>query len=179
MELTQRVGFSEDVLRDLARRVGGRQAADRAPRARASLGSGELFLARIILDGGARWRRLVAEQVDPAHRGDERLGRLIEKLRTFCDVEADEGGDFIRWLQDSTDDDELMTLVAEVSAGSGPELTEEAIRQQLRRVMLEQWKAQARETTAAVRRAADRDDLEAVADLQMQLVELKSRKPDF
>ena len=72
-----------------------------------------------------------------------------------------------------------MMLVAEVSTGAGPELTEEAIRLQLQRVMLEQWKAEAREITAAVRRAADRDDLEAVADLQQKLVEMKSRKPDF
>ena len=72
-----------------------------------------------------------------------------------------------------------MMLVAEVSTGAGPELAEDAIRLQLQRVMLEQWKAQAREITAAFRRAADRDDLEAVADLQQKLVGLKSRKPDF
>jgi DNA primase len=179
MELTQRMGFSEDVLRDLARRMGGQRGADRSPRAGPSLGSGELFLARIILDGGPRWRRLVADQVDPTHRGDERLGRLIEKLKIFSADEANEDRDFIRWLQDSTVDDELMVLVAEVSAGSGPELSEESIRLQLQRVMLEQWKAQAHEITAAVRHAADREDLEAVADLQRKLVELKSRKPDF
>ncbi len=179
MELTQRMGFSEDVLRDLARRMGGQRGADRSPRAGTSLGSGELFLARIILDGGPRWRRLVADQVDPAHRGDERLGRLIEKLKIFSADEANEDRDFIRWLQEATVDDELMVLVAEVSAGSGPELSEESIRLQLQRVMLEQWKAQAHEITAAVRHAADREDLEAVADLQRKLVELKSRKPDF
>ena len=179
MELTQRMGFSEGVLRDLARQMGGRRGPVTAPQARSSLGSGEFFLARIILDGDARWRRLVADQVDPAHRGDERLSRLIENLKIFSEDEANDDGDFVRWLQDSSEDDELMMLVAEVSTGAGPELTEDAIRLQLQRVMLEQWKAQAREITAAVRRAADRDDLGAVADLQQKLVEVKSRKPDF
>jgi DNA primase len=179
MELTQRMGFSEAVLRDLARQMGRRRGPVAAPKARASLGSGEFLLARIILDGDARWRRLVADQVDPAHRGDERLSRLIENLRIFSGDDANDDGDFVRWLQDSSEDEELMMLVAEVSTGAGPELTEDSIRLQLQRVMLEQWKAEAREITAAVRRAADRDDLGAVADLQQKLVEVKSRKPDF
>ncbi len=179
MELTQRIGFSQDVLRDLARRVGGQGGATRAPSVRPSLGAGELFLARIILDGGTGWRRLVADQVEPAHRGDERLGRLIEALRVFCSDEAKADGDFVRWLQDSVEDEELMMLVAQVSAGAGPELTEDTIRMQLQRVVLEQWKAQARDLTAAIRRAEDRDDLEAVAELQQQLGELRSRRPDF
>ncbi len=70
-------------------------------------------------------------------------------------------------------------LVAEVSAGAGPELTEDSIRMQLQRVMLEQWKAQARDLTAAIRRAEDRDDLQRVADLQEKLGELRLRRPDF
>jgi len=179
MELTQRMGFSEDVLRDLARRMAGQRGPAATPGARPSLGSGELFLARIILDGEARWRRLVADKVDPAHRGDERLGRLIESLKIFSNEKADDDGDFVRWLQESSEDDELMMLVAEVSTGGGPDLTEDAVRHQLQRVMLEQWKAEAREITAAIRRAADRDDLGAVADLQQKLVEVRSRKPDF
>jgi len=179
LELTQRMGFSEGVLRDLARQMGGRQGPVAAPSSRPSLGSGEFFLARIILDGDARWRRLVADQVDPAHRCDERLSRIIEQLKVFCSDQANDDRDFSRWLQDSSEDDEVMMLVAEVSTGAGPELTEDTIRLQLQRVMLEQWKAQAREFTAAVRRAADRDDLGAVADLQQKLVEVKSRKPDF
>ena len=179
LELTQRVGFSQDVLRDLARRVGGHGGAVRAPSVRPSLGAGELFLARIILDGGARWRRLIADQVESAHRDDERLGRLIEALRVFSGGEANADGDFVRWLQDTIDDDELMMLVAQVSAGAGPELTEDTIRLQLQRVMLEQWRAQARDLTAAIRRAEDRDDLQTVADLQTKLGALRSRRPNF
>ena len=179
MELTQRMGFSEGVLRDLARRMGGHRGSDRAPSVRPSLGAGELFLARIILDGGVRWRRLVADQVEPAHRDDERLGRLIEALRIFSADEVNDDEDFVRWLQETIEDEELMMLVAEVSAGAGPDLTDDKIRLQLQRVMLEQWKIQARETTAAIRRAEDRDDLQGVAGLQEKLGELRSRKPDF
>ncbi len=179
MELTQRIGFSQDVLRDLARRVGGRGGASRAPSARPSLGAGELFLARIILDGGARWRRLVADQVNPAHRGDERLGRLIEALRTFYGEDTNDDESFVRWLQENLEDEELMMLVAQVSAGAGPELTEDSIRLQLRRVMLEQWKTEANRLTAAIRRADERGDHERVADLQKQKGELRSRMPDF
>jgi len=179
MELTQRIGFSEDVLRDLARRMGGHRDAARAPTLRSSLGAGEHFLTRIILDGGDRWRRLVADQVEPAQRGDERLGRLIEALRIFSGDEANAEENFVRWLQETIEDEELMMLVAEVSAGVGPELTEDSIRLQLQRVMLEQWKAQARELTAAIRRAEDRDDVQRVADLQEKLGELRLRRPDF
>jgi len=179
MELTQRIGFSQDVLRDLARRVGGRGGASRAPSARPSLGAGELFLARIILDGGARWRRLVADQVNPAHRGDERLGRLIEALRTFYGEDTNDDESFVRWLQENLEDEELMMLVAQLSAGAGPELTEDSIRLQLRRVMLEQWKTEANRLTAAIRRADERGDHERVADLQKQKGELRSRMPDF
>ncbi len=88
MELTQRIGFSQDVLRDLARKMGGHPGAARPPSVRASLGAGEHFLARIILDGGDRWRRLVADQVEPAYMSDERLGRLIEALGVFTADEA-------------------------------------------------------------------------------------------
>ena len=179
MELTQRIGFSQDVLRDLARRVGGQGGASRAPSARPSLGAGELFLARIILDGGTRWRRLVADQVNPAHRGDERLGRLIEALRTFSGEETNDDGSFVRWLQENVEDEELMMLVAQVSAGAGPELTEDSIRLQLRRVMLEQWKTEANRLTAAIQRADERGDHKRVADLQKQKRDLRSRVPDF
>ena len=179
MELTQRIGFSQDVLRDLARRVGGQGGSSRAPSARPSLGAGELFLARIILDGGTRWRRLVADQVNPAHRGDERLGRLIEALRTFSGEETNDDGSFVRWLQENVEDEELMMLVAQVSAGAGPELTEDSIRLQLRRVMLEQWKTEANRLTAAIQRADERGDHKRVADLQKQKRDLRSRVPDF
>jgi DNA primase len=179
IELNQKIGFSEHVLRDLARRVGGRGVGPRPPASSSSLGAGELLLVRIILDGGEGWRRVVAEQVDPAHRGDARVGRLIEALRSFAADGSGRPGDFLRWLQEQIDDDELMTLVAEVSAGVGPELSEDAIRVQLRRVLLEQWKTEANRLTAAIGRAEERGDLERVAELQLQKGELRSRRPDF
>jgi len=179
MELTQRIGFSTDVLRDLARRMSGPRSSAPAPTARPSLAAGEFFLVRIILDGDLPWQRLVADQVEPAHRGDPRVGRLIEALRTFTIAESRGGVGFVRWLQDEIDDEELMMLVAEVSAGAGPELTEEAIRRQLHRVLLEQWKVEARDLTAAIRRAEDRDDVQEVAVLQTKLAELRVRQPDF
>jgi DNA primase len=179
LELTQRVGFSQDVLRDLARRLGGPRGPNPAPTVRPTLSAGELFLVRIILDGDARWRRLIADQVDPAQRGDPRVGRLIQALQRFLDDEAHNARDFVRWAQEMVDDDDLMILVAEVSAGHGPELTDDTVRMQLRRVMLEQWKAQARELTAAIRRAEDRDDLGEVAALQEKLGEIRVRRPDF
>ena len=57
--------------------------------------------------------------------------------------------------------------------------TEDSIRLQLQRVMPEQWRAQGRDLTAAIRRAEDRDDLRRVADLQEKLGELRLRRPDF
>ncbi|MCU0305614.1 MAG: DNA primase [Thermoanaerobaculales bacterium] len=181
IELTQRVGFSQDVLRDLARRVSGRQAAQRPPAGRSSLAAGELLLARIVLDGGSRWRRVVAREVEPSHRGDPRLGRLIEALRRFLVDEVDDRDDtaFVRWLQRSTDDDELLTLVAEVSAATAPELNDDVVRRQLHRVLLEQWRAEARALTAAIRRADDGGDLDRVAELQRELSRLRLRQPEL
>jgi DNA primase len=179
LELTQRVGFSEAVLRDLARRMGDHRGVAKAPAARTSLAVGELFLARIILDGEDRWRRLIAREVDPLHRGDQRLGRLIGELRRFTERVSDDTRDFVRWLQEDVEDEELMLLVAEVSTAAGPELTDEAIKMQLRRVLLEQWKAQARDLTAQIRRAEDLGDDAAVGGLQTKLAEFRSRRPDF
>ena len=185
MELTQRVGFSADVLRDLARRMSGGRGSVRVPSARPSLAAGELLLARIILDGSDHWRELIAREVDPAHRADPRLGRLIRELQRFAREASSDGADFVRWLQEETGADgdeessELMMLVAEVSTAAGPELNEESIRMQLHRVLLEQWKAQARVLTAEIRKTEDRDDLEGVTRLQLELGELRSRKPDF
>jgi len=185
MELTQRVGFSADVLRDLARRMSGGRGPVRAPSARPSLAAGELMLARIILDGSDHWRRLIAREVVSVHRADPRLGHLIQELQRFAGDDASDSGDFVRWLQErqgvegDEDHSELMMLVAEVSTAAGPELTEDSIRMQLHRVLLEQWKAQARDLTAEIRQAEDRDDLPRVARLQGELGELRSRKPDF
>jgi len=179
MELTQRVGFSVDVLRDLARRLGGPRGAAPAPSIRPTLSAGEFFLVRIIIDGDARWQRLIADQVEPAQRGDPRVGRLIDALRRFVGNQTNDGGDFVRWLQGEIDDADLMSMVAEVSAGRGPNLTDETVRLQLHRVMLEQWKAQARDLTAAIRRAEDRKDLLRVAELQQKLGEFRLRRPDF
>jgi len=179
LELTQRVGFSESVLRDLARRMGDRRSVARAPAASSSLAVGELYLARIILDGEDRWRQLIARNVEPAHRGDVRLGRLISELRRFTDTGDGETRDFVRWLQEEVEDEELMLLVAEVSTAAGPELADEAIRMQLQRVLLEQWKAQARDLTAEIRSAEDSGDEAAVGELQKRIAELRSRRPDF
>ena len=185
MELTQRIGFSADVLRDLARRMSGGRGPDRAPAPRASLGAGELLLARIILDGSDDWRRLIAREVAPVHRSDPRLGRLIRELQRFTRDESSRGKDFVRWLQEeqgAVGDEEsadLMVFVAEVSTAAGPEVTDDAIRVQLQRVLLEQWKAQARDLTAEIRRAEDRGDLAKVARLQQELRELRSRRPGF
>jgi DNA primase len=180
-ELTQRVGFSQDVLRDLARRLSGGHAVQRATSVRSSLAAGELLLARIVLDGGSRWRTVIAREVEPALRGDPRLGRLIESLRRFLVDEADDddGAAFVRWLQRSTSDEELMALVAEVSAATAPELSEDAVRWQLNRVLLEQWRAEARQLTAAIRRADDGGDLERVAQLQRELSDLRLRQPEL
>ncbi|MEX1310926.1 MAG: hypothetical protein AB1Z65_10945, partial [Candidatus Sulfomarinibacteraceae bacterium] len=185
MELTQRIGFSADVLRDLARRMSGGRGPDRAPAPRTSLGAGELLLARIILDGSDDWRRLIAREVAPVHRSDPRLGRLICELQRFTRDESSRGTDFVRWLQEeqgAAGDEEsadLMVFVAEVSTAAGPELTDDAIRMQLQRVLLEQWKAQARDLTAEIRRAEDRGDLTKVARLQQEMRELRSRRPGF
>jgi DNA primase len=178
-ELTQRIGFSEDVLRDLARRVGSDRRAAPAPKVQTSLGAGELLLVRIVLDGGPKWRTIVADHVEPENLDDARVRRLLEALRGYekSGTSGDDG--FVRWLQAEIDDDELMSLVAQVSAGSGPELTDDAIRRQLHRVVLEQWKAQARALTAAIRRAEDRGDDQRVADLQEKMRDLRSRRPEF
>jgi DNA primase len=180
MEIAQRLGLTEHVVRDLARRHGGSGGSGFVRRSLSSLPSGELMLSRIIIEGDSRWRRLVAEQVEPELRGDPRVARLISALRRFRGGAGEREGDFVRWLRDNTgDDDELMTLVAEVSTGSGPELTDDGARRQLERVLIEQWRAQARQLTAAIRCAEDDGDVETVTGLQEAMRELRTRRPDF
>ena len=143
------------------------------------------MLARIILDGSDQWRQLIAREVVSVHRADPRLGLLIQELQRFTGDESSNSGDFVRWLQDRQGvegdgkNSELMMLVAEVSTAAGPELTDKSIRMQLHRVLLEQWKAQARDLTSEIRQAEDRDDLPRVARLQGELGEIRLRKPDF
>ncbi len=178
LELTQRVGFSEAVLRDLAHRAHRRSGGSVAPPpASPTLTAGEHLLARIIIEGGVEWQRVVAREVDLGARGDPRLGRLIDAVRRFVE-NGPTGSDFVDWLQ-AESEDELVTLVAEVSARSGPELGDDAIRRQLRRVLIEQWRAEARDVTSAIRHAEDRGDLERVSELQRRLAQLRSRRPDF
>jgi len=179
LEIAQRVGLTEHVVRDLARRLAGARGAAPASSTFGSLGAGELMLSRIILDGGGRWRRLVADQVDADLRSDSRVGRLITALRRFEDDGEPADDDFVRWLRNSVDDEELLTLVAEVSAGTGPELTDDAIRRQLERVLLEQWRIQARRLNDAIRRAESDGDVAAVTQLQEAMRELRMRRPEL
>ncbi|HSL17706.1 MAG TPA: DNA primase [Methylomirabilota bacterium] len=179
-ELTQRIGFSEDVLRDLARQVRGQSPTSTASSLRSPLSSGESFLARIMIDGGRHWQSLIAEELEASHIEDARVGRLLESLRTFAARPAADDREFVRWLSENCgDDDELMTLVAQVSNTPGPELSDDSIRRQLHRTLLQQWKAQAGLLTAAIRQAEDRGDMEQISVLQARKRELRTRRPDF
>jgi hypothetical protein len=178
MELSIRLGFSAEVLRDLARRVGGRQAPIRRPTPQ-SLPSGEAMLVRIMLEGGSKWRRSIAREIDPSLRSDPRVGRLVEALREFEEGEDDGSRDFFAWLRRSDKDDELTTLVAQVATSEVPALTEEAIRKQLTVALTEQWKVQAKRLTEEIRRAESKRDDDSVAVLQERLHRLRSRRPEL
>lgn len=178
MELSIRLGFSAEVLRDLARRVGGRPAPIRRPTPQ-SLPSGEAMLVRIMLEGGSKWRRSIAREIDPSLRSDPRVGRLVEALREFEEGEDDGSRDFFAWLRRSDKDDELTTLVAQVATSEVPALTEEAIRKQLTVALTEQWKVQAKRLTEEIRRAESKRDDDSVAVLQERLHRLRSRRPEL
>jgi DNA primase len=179
MELSVRLGFSAEVLRDLARRVGARPSSTRrlGP---GPLASGEAMLVRIMLEAGATWQRRLAREIDPTLRSDPRVGRLVEALREFVTEEVRESGrDFVAWLQRHVHDDELTALVAQVAATDTPALTEEAIRIQLAVALREQWKIESKRLTEEIRRAESKHDDEAVAVLQERLHRLRSRRPEL
>jgi hypothetical protein len=178
MELSLRLGFSAEVLRDLARKVGGQHTPNRRA-ASQSLPSGEAMLVRIMLEGGATWRRRIARDIDPSLRSDPRVGRLVEALRKFEEEEDVGGRDFLAWLRRGGQDDELTTLVARVVATDAPALTEEAIKKQLAVALTEQWKVQAKRLTDEIRRAESNHDDESVAVLQGRLHRLRSRRPEL
>jgi DNA primase len=178
MELSVRLGFSPDVLRDLARKVRSRPAAS-ARSDPPSIPSGETMLVRIMLEGGPSWRSKIARHVDPSLRADPRVGRLVEALRSFEADPSVDREDFYGWLAGSVEDEELTTLMARVATAPAPQLTEEAIRKQLEITLLEQWKVEAKRLTAAIRRAEQDGDEGSIPALQQQLRELKSRRPEL
>ncbi len=175
-QLGQRLGLSDAALRELARSA-PRTADVRVAPGRPALASGETMLVRIVLDGGRCWQQLIADQVEPGAGSDARLARLIGALRSY--LEDDSEVSFARWLQDRVDDDELLTLVAEVATRPGPELTDEAVRRQLGLLLREQWRAAAGRLGAEVRAAEDAGDTARVDELQRQLSELRTRRPGF
>lgn len=180
LELAQRIGFSAGVLRDLARRMGrGRPTPTPTSDTRSTMAAGELLLARVIVDGDDRWRRIIAREVDPGERADPRLAELVRALRDYDREVAPGGQDFVRWLQDRTDGESLVLLAAEVAAVGGPELTDETVRIQLERTLIEQWKAQAGRLTAAIRRAEEAGDDQRVAELSVEKTRLRSKRPEF
>lgn len=178
MELSLRLGFTAEVLRDLARRVGGQQMPTRKS-APPSLPSGEAMLVRIVLEGGAKWRRWIAREIEPSLRSDPRVGRLVEALQEFEANEGEGGRDFLAWMRLRAPDDELTTLVARVAATEAPALTEEAIKKQLTVAVTEQSKIQAKRLTEEIRRAESKRDDASVAVLQERLQQLRSRRPEL
>jgi DNA primase len=172
MELSVRLGFSAEVLRDLGRKLQP-QTPGSAPAAGSAMPSGEEMLARIVLEGGPEWRSRIAREVEPSLRRDSRLTRLLEALRSFeADEEVDD--DFYGWLRGNVDDPELTALLARVATTEAPELSEEAIRKQFALTLSEQRRGQARQLTEAIRKAEQAGDEELIAQLQGELRRLRS-----
>jgi DNA primase len=178
IELSTRIGFSTEVLRDLARKLQSRPAASR-PSGPSAMPAGEIMLARIVLDGGPEWRSKIARDLEPSLRSDPRLARLLEALRSFESDDSADREDFYGWLRRNVDDEGLTALLARVAADEAPKLTEEAIRKQLTLTLSEQWRSQARRLTEAIRKAEQDGDEELIAQIQDELRRLRSRRPEF
>jgi hypothetical protein len=116
--------------------------------------------------------------VDPSLRSDPRVRRLVEALRRYTEA-AEKDEDFSTWLLKEADDEELTTLLAHLINAEGPELTEATIRKQLTVTLTEQWRNQARRLTGQIQQAEQRGDDEAVATLQRELSDIRSRRPDY
>jgi DNA primase len=178
MGLSLRLGFSTEVLLDLAAKMRARVTSSR-PGGPRPVPTGEAMLVRIVLDGGNAWRSTVARQIDPSLRSDARVRRLLEALRSFdADPQADRD-DFFGWLTRNLDDDEVTSLVAKIATADAPELTDHTIRRQLTVTLTEQWRSQARRLTDAIRRAEENGDADTIAALQDELRSLRSRRPEL
>jgi len=181
MELSLRLGFSTEVLRDLARRTrnqtppGGRPP----PRSPHSLPSGEAMLARIILEGGPTWQRRIARDVEVMLPSDPRVQRLVASLKTFQENGLFDKEEFHSWLLREVDDDELTTLLAHLSNAEVPELTDQTILTQMKVTLNEQWRNEARSLTAEIQRVEQEGDDAAVARLQTALSEVRLRRPNY
>jgi DNA primase len=174
-ELSQRVGFSPEVLRDLARKGSSTSPAGRST-ARTALSSGDAMLTRIAIDGGPRWRRVLATYVEPATASDPRVGRLLELLR--ADRQAGERDDVVGVVREHGDS-ELQVLVAEVATRGGPELSDESVRRQLTLLLREQARSQATRLNQQIATAEAAGDDQRVAELQRQKAELRTRPPEL
>jgi DNA primase len=181
MELSLRLGFSTEVLRDLARRARNQTAPGGRPPPRSphSIPAGEAMLARIILDGGPMWQRRMARDIEAMLPSDPRVQRLVASLKTFQEKGLFDNEDFPSWLLREVDDDELKTLLAHLTNAEVPELTDETIRRQMRVMLNEQSRNQSRSLTAEIQRAEAEGDDKAVARLQTALSEVRTRRPDY
>ncbi len=179
MELSLRLGFSQEVLRDLARHAGpapGRGVMRTAPPA---IPSGESMLVRIVLEGGRSWRRVIAEQLEPVLRSDPRVVRLLEMVRDCHGGPEPPPEDFSRWLLQHTADQELVELLARVTTSEAPPLTDDTIKKHLRLTLHEQWRRQAHALTTAIQEAERAGDDDRVATLQNDLRALRSRRAEI
>jgi DNA primase len=175
-ELSRRVGLSQEVLRDLARTAG----ATRSPAAgrdsgRVPVPPGESMLVRILLEGDARWCRSVIELVDPTSRSDPRVARLLQSLRDGLDHGSADGP--LAYVRAHVADQEVETLLAEVAARGGPELSEVTVHRHLEIVLREQARLESTRLNEQIRAAEEAGDLERVAELLQRKAELRTRPP--
>jgi DNA primase len=179
LELSLRLGFSQEVLRDLARRTRrGSDRRDQTAPMESSLPSGEALLVRIILEAGPSWRRVIAQEIDPDVVSDPRVTGLLEALRSIVDQSPDNES-FIRWILSEAGDPELLSLIARITNTPGPPLTDDAIRKQLKVALAAQWRREARRLSAAIQRAEQGGDRDGVASLQAELQAVRSRQLPF
>jgi DNA primase len=173
-ELSRQLGFSQDVLRDLART--GRRTGDATARSTGdqALPSGEAMLVRIVVEASPEWRRSVAQHVDPSLQTDPRVQRLLMILRD--DLEAGAADDLLAHLNQREVDDELQLLVAEVMNRPAPELSDDAIRRQLTMLLREQARTESTRLNEAIRQAEDDGNLAALAELQRRKAALRTRQ---
>ncbi len=178
-ELARRLDLPVDVLRESAQRRGPARSGRRSPSApvRApALPPGERELIRILLECKEEWRRKILDLVD----GELLRSGITRKIfELFRSRDRSPGTDPVTQLVNSSEDPTLIQLMAQLSLGGQPPLSEEGIRSQVKIVLRRQAELQSRRLQPLIEAAAARGDLGELARLQEEKRQILLKIPDL
>lgn len=173
-ELARRLDLPLEVLRQGSRKNAPPRPPAAAPGVMVEavrLPPGERELLRILLECGDAWRRRILPLVDLDLLEAPEVRKVVELL-------AECGRDVaIQDLAETSEDPRLIALIAALTLGDRPPISEEGIRAQVNILLKRQAELRSRRLQPEIEAAAGRGDLEEVARLQAEKREMLLKTP--